>query len=431
MTRNNELAARYGTPLYIYDLDRVTAAHRDLRNSLPAGMTIFYSLKANPHPEVARALRETGTQPCRAELSSLGELDAALAAGFAAEQCLYTGPGKTEDELAVAIGLGVRTFSIESLGDLKRAGAVACRADTIIDCLLRINSAVSSSATSIRMMGARSQFGIDSETLEALLPEFLAVPGTRVVGVHLFSQSNARDEESLIGELRQSIVNAAMLHAELDLPMRFLDIGGGFGAPYAVPGSRPVYTRLRQELEDALDANFPRWRSGIPEIACESGRYLVGDCGELMTSVTNVKESRGQTFAILDAGVNTLGGMAGLGRLLPIAVGVDDADASPDAQSVTLVGPLCTPGDVLCRNAQLASVEPGRVLGVPNVGAYGLTASLLHFLSRPAPYEVVVRGGEIVSVSRIEARRQQWDEGHLSLNAIPEPVHCMDLGVPG
>jgi len=405
VSRNRDLAERFGTPLYVYDLDRVVASLLDLRKAVPAGATIFYSLKANPHPEIARALREVPGGRCGAELSSTGELAAALEAGFKAEECLYTGPGKTTCEIATAIARGVRTFSIESGGDLRRVGAVATEAGVSVDCLLRINSAASTASGSIRMMGARSQFGIDSETLGTELNEFRSVPGTRLVGGHFYSLSNAKDEASLSAELRHSIAEAARLHAELDLPMRFLDIGGGFGAPYAVPGDRPRYDGLRAALEEALDEHFPLWRSGLPQIACESGRYLAGDCGELMTSVMNVKESRGQVFAIVDAGINTLGGMAGLGRLMPVGIKPDIAEPPEGTPTVTLAGPLCTPGDVLARNVQLNWPAPGDVLTVPNVGAYGLTASLVLFLGRPAACEVVVRGEEVVAVSQLELRR--------------------------
>ncbi len=406
MTWHHELAERFGTPLYVYDLDQVAAAHRDLRNSLPAGTIIFYSLKANPHPDVARALREgRELSSCQAEISSAGELAAALEAGFAPAECLYTGPGKTEGELVNAIARGVRNFSVESLADLERAGRIARRFDLVVDCLLRINRVSAAAAASIRMMGTPSQFGIDSETLRAQLPLLLAVPGTRLVGAHFYSMSNAGDELSLIGELRQSITTAARLHEELGLPMEILDIGGGFGAPYAVPGSRPVYGKLRTELEGALDLHFPHWRAGMPQVVSESGRYLVGDCGELISSVTNIKESRGRRFVILDAGINTLGGMSGLGRLMPLAVKVDMPHAAGDTEATTLVGPLCTPGDILARNLELPGLKTGDLITVPNVGAYGTTASLLLFLSRPAPREVIVRGREIVTVSQLKVRR--------------------------
>ena len=406
--RNHRLAEKFGTPLYVYDLDRVVAAYQDLRDALPAGTIIFYSLKANPHPDIARTLRMVhGGPSCRAEVSSEGELAAAMEAGFGPGECLYTGPGKTEGELINAISAGVTNYSVESLTDLERAGAVARRFGVVIDCLLRINSVGAKAAASIRMMGTPSQFGIDSETLREQLPQLRAVPGTRVAGAHFYSLSNARDEPSLIGELVQNITIAARLHGELGLPMRILDIGGGFAAPYAAPGDRPVYDHLRDELVRTLDTHFPRWRSGVPQIACESGRYLVGDCGELVSSVTNVKDSRGQRFAVLDAGINTLGGMAGLGRLMPLAARVDNQDG-PDAEAVTLAGPLCTPGDILGRNVAMPPLKLGDTITVPNVGAYGATASLLLFLSRPAPCEVVVRGAEVVTASRLDVRRTYW-----------------------
>jgi diaminopimelate decarboxylase len=400
----DELVAAYGSPLYVYDLDRLRAARRDLRSTLPEPFDIFYSLKANPHPQIVRALR-TGAGACRAEVCSLGELHAALEAGHPAGRILYGGPGKTAAELAVACAQGVREFSVESLGDLRRVGEVATGQGITVDCLLRINSDSSAATTSIRMTGTPSQFGIDAETLPEVMPRLRTVPGTRIVGLHFYPLSNARDEDSLIAEFRQSIATAARIEADHDLPLRFLDIGGGFAAPYTVPGERPVYRKVRAELEDALDLHFPRWRSGTPQLAVESGRYLAGDCGELLSTVTNVKTSRGRTFVVLDAGINTLGGMAGLGRLLPLSVTVRRPDTD-GYEKATLAGPLCTPGDLLGRDVTVpAGLAPGDIVRVPNIGGYGLSASLVTFLSRPAPVEVFVSGGEVVAATRLETSR--------------------------
>ena len=360
-----ELAARFGTPLYVYDLDEVAAARRELFAALPEEFELCYALKANPHPDIVRELRNERGRGCRAEISSTGELAAALAAGFAGADCLYTGPGKTTGELREAIGHGVRMFSTDSVTDLRRVGAAAREHGVVADCLLRINSASASATTSIRMTGTPSQFGFDSETLAELLPQLRDVPGTRIAGMHFFPLSNARDEASLIGEFQNTVELAAELAQELDIPLRYLDIGGGFTAPYAVPGERGSYPKLRSELEAVLDVHLPRWRAGSPTIACESGRFLVGGSGTLLATVGNVKISRGRTFVILDAGINTFGGMSGLGRLLPVSVRMDDGGGDAGVQ----------------------------------------TASLLMFLGRPAPTEVVVRGKEIVSVSRIEHRR--------------------------
>nr|BCB14667.1 decarboxylase [Streptomyces spiroverticillatus] len=410
MTRCTELAERYGTPLYVYDLDRVARARRELFDALPEPFSLFCAVKANPHPGVLRALREGGGRACRAEISSLGELAAATEAGFAVDDMLYTGPGKTDGELREALRAGVRLFSVESPTDLEHVGAAALGLGVVARCLLRVNSLSASATTSIRMTGTPSQFGFDAETLGGLMPRLLSVPGTDVVGAHFFPLSNATDEAALVGEFRNTLEAAARLEREHGLPLRFVDIGGGFAAPYAVPGERPVYEKLRDGLEAALDELFPQWRAGTPHFACESGRYLVGDSGVLLTRVVNVKESRGRTFVILDAGINTFGGMSGLGRLLPVAVqpdgpGQEQLIASGEALDVSLVGPLCTPGDVLGRRVLLPRADVGQVLTVPNAGAYGPTASLLMFLGRPAPAEVLLRDGEVVSATRLEHSR--------------------------
>jgi diaminopimelate decarboxylase len=401
MSDYRELAERYGTPLYVYDLDRVRAARRSLFAALPVSFELFYAMKANPHPEVARVLRDGPGPSCRAEISSVGELSAGLEAGFVAGECLYTGPGKTDAELAEAIGRGIRVFSVESLTDMQHVGAVASRHGAVAECLIRVNSLSAGASTGIRMMGKPSQFGIDAETLPALMPELTSVPGTRAVGAHFYTMSNAANEASLLSEFEQAVRSAVRL-ADLGLPLEFLDIGGGFAAPYAVPGERAAYPTLRAGLERVLDQHLPGWRVGTPRLACESGRYLVAGCGALLCRVVNIKTSRDNTFVVLDGGINVMGGLSGIGRLLPVAVRLDDAEST---QIANLVGPLCTPGDMLGRDVRVPKLAIGDVITVPNVGAYGVTASLVNFLGRPAPTEVLISGGAVVSVSRLESRR--------------------------
>jgi diaminopimelate decarboxylase len=401
MSDYRDLAERYGTPLYVYDLDRVRAARRSLFAALPVSFELFYAMKANPHPEVARVLRDGPGPSCRAEISSAGELSAGLEAGFVAGECLYTGPGKTDAELAEAIGRGIRVFSVESLTDMQHVGAVASRHGAVAECLIRVNSLSAGASTGIRMMGKPSQFGIDAETLPALMPELTSVSGTRAVGAHFYTMSNAANEASLLSEFEQAVRSAVRL-ADLGLPLEFLDIGGGFAAPYAVPGERAAYPTLRAGLERVLDQQLAGWRVGTPRLACESGRYLVAGCGALLCRVVNIKTSRDNTFVVLDGGINVMGGLSGIGRLLPVAVRLDDAEST---QIANLVGPLCTPGDMLGRDVRVPKLAIGDVITVPNVGAYGVTASLVNFLGRPAPTEVLISGGAVVSVSRLESRR--------------------------
>ncbi len=400
------IAQRFGTPAFVYDLDRVRAAQADLATALPEPFEIFYAVKANPHPEILRELRTAPGKGTRAEISSTGELAAALVAGFDGADILYTGPGKTAGEIAEALSSGVRLFSVESLGDLRRIGRTAERAGVVARCLLRINSATSSATTSIRMTGTPSQFGFDSETIPDITGEILAVSGTAISGAHFYSLSNARDEDSLVAELLHTIDCAATLQSQLGTSFELLDIGGGFAAPYATTGERPIYRNLAVALEPALDENFPGWRGGAPQIAVESGRYLVGDSGDLVAAVVNLKESRGKRFVVADAGINTFGGMSGLGRLLPVAVRPRE-DGRPSDRKASLVGPLCTPGDSLGRDIALPALEPDDLLVIPNAGAYGPTASLLMFLGRPAPVEILVRSGVVVGASRLHHVREQ------------------------
>jgi diaminopimelate decarboxylase len=414
------LAERHGTPLYVYEVDRLEAARRDLFGWLPEGFEVFYAFKANPHVDVVRALREGEGPGCRAEISSTGELAAALEAGYAPADILYTGPGKTSGELREAIRLGVRLFSAESLSDLRHIGEAALGHGTVADCLLRINSASGSASSGVRMTGKPSQFGIDSETVAGLAAELREVPGTSIAGLHLFSQSNASDEQALIGEFQHTIELAARIEEDLGVELRLLDIGGGFSVPYGRIGERATYPKLRAELESALDVSFPRWRQGGVRLAVESGRYLVGDSGTLLARVTNIKVSRDRKFVILDAGINTFGGMSGLGRLLPVSVqtetepgtgtggtgtATDTEGGAGPTERASLVGPLCTPGDVLGREITVPVLAEGDLVAVPNTGAYGPTASLLGFLGRPSPTEVVTRQDAVVSVSRIERVR--------------------------
>ena len=405
MLDDQQVAALFGTPTYVYDLDAVAAAVDELSGWLPEPVTLFYSVKANPHPDVLAVLCERG---CAAEVSSTGEVEAVVAAGFEPSCCLYTGPAKTFDELATAIDGGVRRFSAESTTELHRLSRVARSTGRDLECVLRLNSALTNGATGLRMTGTASQFGID---LGSSPPngDDLRVPGVDVVGVHFFAQTNCASGTELAAEFRAHIRVARQLSDRWAIPWTLLDLGGGFAAPYACPGRRPEYPLLADAITEALDEAFPRWATTMT-VAFESGRYLVGCAGRLVCSVVDVKTSAGTTFVVLDTGVNHIGGMAGIGRILAARVTPDGAAwGDPAGSAVKLVGPLCTPADIL--NGALRGDRPrvGDLVGIPNAGAYGLTASLTAFLSRPAPAEVAVRGRSVVSHSRIGIHRTPLD----------------------
>lgn len=395
----SELAERFGTPLYVYRLDSLRAAIADLRSLLPAGTRLYYSVKANPHPHL---IGETVKHGLASEVSSSGELRAALLAGQDPAHIFYTGPGKTGNEMHDALRAGVAMFSVESEADYARLAAAANSYDHQIEYLVRINAGPVAGSAGLRMTGADSRFGFPLDFARSATSLLKRAGNLRPAGLHFFPVTNAADSTILVEAFRLSISSATQLMAETGLQARLVDIGGGFSAPFAVPGNRPGYAGLREALVHSLDEHLPTWRKNEPLIAFESGRYIVGDCGTLVTRVLDIKESAGTVNIVLDAGTNVLGGMSGLGRMLAPSVQPVSAITNK-RRDVNIVGPLCTPLDVLSRASPIGVPRIGDVLEVPNVGAYGLTASLVSFLSRPLPAELVIeQNGSIVNARRLD-----------------------------
>ena len=392
------LKIKVGTSCYVYDLDDVLTAAEELRCAVPAGSQLYFSLKANPHPAVAGVLADAGF---RAEVSSPGELDQARRAGFPAAEMIYTGPGKTEQDLRGAMSRGVRIFSCESIDDLRRLDGQEVRDGDPPHALLRINGMDSRNAGGLRMANTASQFGLTPDDLEHALAQVRTV---RVVGMHFYTISNAHDAQALINEHLFNLGAAHRLAGEFGIPLDLLDLGGGFASPYARPGKRPDYRTLRP----ALEAEVARLGLTGTTLAFESGRFLVGGSGSLLTDVVDVKQNHSKTFVVLASGINHLGGMSGLRRLPPASAVFENlTPPQGEPEPLTLVGPLCTPADVLSATSSMPRPRIGDVLRVPNVGAYGLTASLVGFLGHDAPAEVATRAGEVVTVSRLRLTREE------------------------
>jgi diaminopimelate decarboxylase len=395
----HQAAGLYGTPAYVYDLAEIRRAHAGLTALLPEHSLLYYSVKANPHPAVCRELARLG---CGAEVSSAGEVRAAIDAGFPAGRCLLTGPGKTSAEISLAIEQGIRDFSVESAADLRRVAAAGATAGTRLRCLLRVNIETQVTGMGLTMTGVASQFGTDVRQVLDHPGDFADDGYAQVTGLHLFMGSNLADEDVLVRQFDAALRSVAGLESALGRPLPFIDLGGGFAAPYARPGERPGYAGLRERLDGLVARGLPPGR----RLAFESGRYLVGGCGTLVARVLDVKRSRGRTFVVLDSGINHLGGMAGLRRVPPARVQPVAGHPADEVPDCCLVGPLCTPLDSWARGVTAPRLRRGDLVAVPNVGGYGLTASLLAFLSRPAAVEVVVDGTEIRAADRLTLTRQ-------------------------
>ncbi|MEU0884347.1 type III PLP-dependent enzyme [Lentzea sp. NPDC005914] len=397
--------AELDTPAYVYDLSAVRESHALLRSFLPEPSTLYYSVKANPHPAVLTCLRQQG---CRCEVSSVGELRSALSAGFPAAEILYTAPAKRDEDVRFAVASGIREFSADSPRALDQLDVIAREHGARLRVLLRVNAKSPVPGVGLPMTGVPSPFGADADWIDGSPEEFIGRDHIELTGLHLYLATNVGHEDNLVEQFEIAIRAAVRAQERLGFPLRVLDLGGGFGAPYAHVGELPRFPAMASRVEALLDEHFPRWRRGTPRIAFESGRYLTATCGRLVTRALEVKWSQGKRVVVFESGINHLGGMSGLRRVPAIAPDLVAGDSVDDAahEDAAAVGPLCTPLDSWTRAAALPDFQPGDVAVVPNVGAYGLSASLALFLSHPMPAEVITDGGRMLESSRLSVTRE-------------------------
>ena len=404
----HQLVEKHGSPLIAYDLSSVKTRVRSLMGAFPAGSRLFYSLKANPLPAIVRAARESGAG---AEVTSMGELHAAITAGCEAGELLFGGPGKSAAEIAEALQAGVTWFSCESFVDARRISDCSAASNCEAQILLRVNPTEAPDAR-LAMSGVDSQFGFEeSRLLTSEAHASLSLPNLALRGIHIYFGTQMSTVEAIATNTRRALETADRICNHLGFKPDVVDVGGGFSWPYAVEGEGPDYSGLKEALATVWDESPLRQTAAL---WFESGRHLCAGSGTLLTTVQDLKVSKTRTYAVLDTGIHHLGGMSGLGRLPRSVITLNNLTAArenrPVGEEATLevVGPLCSPLDSLARNLKLPCPEVGDLLAIPNVGAYGLTASLIGFLSHTAPAEVAFEGDQIREAWR-------WRTGHESL----------------
>lgn len=382
-----EVAARVGrTPFYVYDGAVMSATVERLRRYLPRQVHLHYAVKANPMPQVVRHLAE---RVDGLDVASAGELHVALASGMSPAAISFAGPGKKDDELAAALAAGI-VINLESEREMERLAAVAARAALRARVAVRVNPDFELKSSGMKMGGGPKQFGVDAERVPAMLAR-LGSLGLDFQGFHIFSGSQNLRAEAIAEAQEKSIELALRLAAAAPAPVRLLNIGGGFGIPY-FPGERQlelpaVGARLGELLEGLAH------RLAQAQVVLELGRYLVGEAGLYVCRVIERKVSRGKTFLVTDGGLHHhLAASGNFGQVIrknyPVVVG--NRVRGSEREIVSVVGPLCTPLDLLADNMELAKADEGDLIAVYQSGAYGLTASPTAFLSHPPPAELLV-----------------------------------------
>jgi diaminopimelate decarboxylase len=409
----SEAIAAYGTPLYVYDSEVVRGRLEALRSCLPPGAELYYSLKCNPLIGVAQFLRQQG---CRVEVASGGELNAALLAGFAPEQILFTSPGKTIEELRLAVQYGIYSLNVENVDEIAMIDALASEQGRIVDISLRINPDVQEHAAGIRMSGVSSQFGLDESELPAALALVARCKHVRLIGFQVYLGTQILQAEAIVRYV-QGTLDLALSYAEsYELDLQFIDVGGGFGIPYFSKETKLELSVLRQGLADVWTSC--RERLGGIRLAFESGRFLMAESGVFATRVLYKKQSKGSTYLICDGGSHQHASSAFLGRYIRNNFPMRVLGRSGPAEEVHVTGPLCTATDVLGQKVELPMAEPGDVIVIEKSGAYGLTHSPVMFLSHSTPAEVWRDGGEF----HLLRERGSWTDYTRGQRSLPEGV---------
>lgn len=383
----SRLAARVGqTPFYAYDRSVLGRRVQELRTALPQKLSLHYAMKANPMPALVGHMASLVDG---LDVASGRELRVALDSGMNPQHISFAGPGKSEVELTQAVAAGV-LLNVESFREARELARIGERSGWTPRVAVRVNPDFELKSSGMKMGGGPKQFGVDAEQVPALLAE-IGQLGLGFEGFHLYAGSQNLKAESIVEAQQKSFELALRLAADAPRPVTTLNLGGGFGIPY-FPGETPLQLA---PIGDNLATILDRAATALPgaEIVIELGRYLVGEAGVYVCRVVDKKVSRGHTYLVVDGGLHHhLAASGNFGQVIrknyPVAIATRMDSTATEQASV--VGPLCTPLDLLGERMELATAEPGDLVAVFQSGAYGYTASPRDFLSQPQPVEVLV-----------------------------------------
>lgn len=381
------VADRIGrTPFYAYDRALLTRRVEALRAALPPKLDLHFAMKANPMPALVAHMARLVDG---IDVASGGELQVALDAGADPREISFAGPGKSEVELKQALAAGI-LINLESFREVDLLARLSAETGYAARVAVRVNPDFELKSSGMKMGGGPKQFGVDAEQVPELLVR-IGAAGLGFEGFHLFAGSQNLKPEAIVEAQHKSFELALRLARHAPAPVKVLNLGGGFGIPY-FPGEQrldlaPIGANLAA-LIDRAAIELPQ-----AKLVVELGRYLVGEAGVYVCRVVDRKVSRGQVYLVTDGGLHHhLAASGNFGQVIrknyPVAIGNRvDGEVEP---GVSVVGPLCTPLDLLGERMALTRAEPGDLVVVFQSGAYGITASPQGFLSHPAASEVLV-----------------------------------------
>lgn len=377
---------------YLYDTSVMRNKITHLRAILPDNVDIFYAMKANPHVAFLSAAGEAGVRGI--EIASLGEAQGAIDAGFSAEALIFTGPGKSPEELTWSVANNIETVHIESLTEAHRLNTICAELGQTQDILLRVNPNFHIHGAQASFSGDSSKLGIDETQLDALLPHILALPRLNFKGLHVYAASGVLALDDLIKNCELVFTLAKKIEETYtDLRCEIIDFGGGFGIDYLETGNDFSPTAYVEKL-NALIAQFD---FADRKFVLELGRYLTADSGWYCTEILDIKQSLGKKQVICAGGAHHFRRPVALGINHPLVVVPLHRDKifaeqqMVDNESVFIGGPLCNTADRLApKDIHIDRAEIGDIAVFGLAGAYGYSMSHLDFLSHAHPRQIVI-----------------------------------------
>jgi diaminopimelate decarboxylase len=403
-SRVAEVAARFGTPLYVYSRRSVVDHCRHIERAFGSiDHLSCYAIKANANRHLLRLLAAEGIG---ADAGSIGEMQCALSAGFDPSLVTFSGVGKSDDEIEFAIRRKIRAINVESEEELRIVSGIAGRCDMTAPVLLRVNFDIESGTHPYITTGRRqNKFGIPRSIAPELFAEALRLRNINVLGVHSHIGSQITDAETFVGAAGTIVEFIAGLRSA-GIPVSELNFGGGFGVQYRDYVRHPQLPADEKNPEanvttvGLLQAALPVLRSSGCRILIQPGRSIIAHAGILVTRVLYRKKGEERMFIIVDAGMNDLirpSLYQSYHQVVPVLL----AGRAPEV--VDVVGPLCETGDYFALNRALPGAGRGDLLALMCTGAYGYVLSS-NYNGRPRPAEVLVDG----NTSRVIREREQF-----------------------
>ena len=385
-----ELAGEYGTPLYVYDEQRIRERYRDFRNAFLKAygdVEVCYAYKANTSLAILHILRSEGAG---ADILSEGELYLALKTGLPGDKIIFTGNNKSDRELERAVEAGV-TVNLDSLHELDRLIEIVEAEKAEARVSFRVNPEVSPETHPHLATGLReSKFGIHEEFVLKAYERALRCPRLNIAGIHMHIGSQITSTDPYVEATRRLFDMVGRLKRELGIELEFADLGGGVGIRYSSEQPYITPAQLAEAIVPVIEEKLAEHSLRKPRLLFEPGRYIVGDAGVMLARVYTLKRTPYKKFIGCDAGFNILLRPVMYGAYHEVVV-ANKASQAPK-EEVTIAGNLCESGDLLAKDRMLPEIEKGDVLAFLDAGAYGFVMAS-QYNSRPRCAEVLVNRG--------------------------------------